>query len=335
MRIAFAGTPEVAVPVLHSLVQAGHEVAFVITRPDAPAGRGRALTASLVADTAAELGLTCHKTTDLPSLSEQLATVDAVIVVAFGAMIPDSLLDTPKHGWINLHFSLLPQWRGAAPVQYAIKSGDDVTGVTAFRIDSGMDTGPVLSSLATTIRPRETAGELLSRLAVEGAGLINATLSGIDNGQILPTPQPTEGVSLAPKITTADARVDWKLPALAIERQIRAVTPAPGAWTELNGERVKIGSVILDTDLAGYTDLGAGEFQLIENQVLVGTGSHALILDTVQPAGRNAVAAKVWVGNLLQQRSQQDDPRRSQQTAAQFGTQTDEQSDTQTELRFT
>lgn len=309
MRIAFAGTPEVAVPVLTSLVQTGHEVAFVITRPDAPAGRGRTLTESPVANTAAELGLTCYKTTDLPALTEQVASVDAVIVVAFGAMIPDALLDVPKHGWINLHFSLLPHWRGAAPVQYAIKAGDDVTGVTAFRIDSGMDTGPILSSLATTIRSGETAGQLLERLAIEGAGLINATLAGIESGQIIPTAQPTDGISLAPKITTADARIDWRLPALAIERHIRAVTPAPGAWTELNGERVKVGPALLDTALAHYTQLVPGQFQLVDNQVLVGTGSHALILQTVQPAGRNQVDAKVWTGNLLQQSGPQSELR--------------------------
>lgn len=295
MRIAFAGTPEVAVPVLSALAKAGHEVAFVITRPDAPAGRGRNLTESPVAIAATELGLDVYKTTDLFSVQTQLQTVDCVIVVAFGAMIPAELLDAPKHGWINLHFSLLPQWRGAAPVQHAIKAGDDVTGVTAFRIDSGLDTGPILSSLATDIRPAETAGELLSRLATEGAGLIVATLASLEAGDLVPVAQPIEGISTAPKISTADARINWQSPALAISRLIRAVTPAPGAWTEIGEQRIKIGPVQLVAEVA---DLSPGQIELRAGKVLVGTGSHAIALQTVQQAGRNQVAASQWFANI-------------------------------------
>ena len=294
MRIAFAGTPDVAVPVLEALVSAGHDVAFVITRPDAPAGRGRILTPSPVSESALEHNLKCFKTTDLPSLTAELAEVDCVVVVAFGAMVPDDLLNLPKHGWINVHFSLLPHWRGAAPVQYAIKSGDDVTGVSAFQIDAGLDTGPVLGSIATTIRPGETSGELLARLSIEGAALMVATLSALDAGNIQAVPQPTTGVSVAPKISKEDARVSWQLPALAIERQIRAMTPEPGAWTMFGDQRIKLFPVQLATEVS---HLAPGELAKIENQIFVGTGSHALVLQDVQQAGRNQVTAVQWFSN--------------------------------------
>ena len=294
MRIAFAGTPDVAVPVLDALVSSGHEIAFVITRPDAPAGRGRVLTPSAVSLSAQEHNIECFKTTDLVSLTSQLAQVDCVVVVAFGAMVPSDLLNVPKHGWINVHFSLLPHWRGAAPVQYAIKAGDDVTGVSAFQIDSGLDTGPVLGSIATSIRAGETSGELLDRLAIEGAALMVATLSALEAENIHAVPQPTTGVSVAPKISKDDARVSWQLPALAIERHVRAMTPEPGAWTMAGDQRIKLSPVSLATEVS---HLAPGEVVKIENQVFVGTGSHAVVLGEVTQAGRNQVDAKQWFSN--------------------------------------
>lgn len=294
MRIAFAGTPDVAVPVLDALVSSGHEVAFVITRPDAPAGRGRVLTPSPVSLSAQEHNIECFKTTDLVSLTSQLAQVDCVVVVAFGAMVPSELLNVPKHGWINVHFSLLPHWRGAAPVQYAIKAGDDVTGVSAFQIDAGLDTGPVLGSIATSIRAGETSGELLDRLAIEGAALMVATLSALEAENIHAVPQPTTGVSVAPKISKDDARVSWQLPALAIERHVRAMTPEPGAWTMAGDQRIKLSPVSLATEVS---HLAPGEVVKIENQVFVGTGSHAVVLGEVTQAGRNQVDAKQWFSN--------------------------------------
>ena len=294
MRIAFAGTPDVAVPVLDALVSSGHEVAFVITRPDAPAGRGRVLTPSPVSLSAQEHNIECFKTTDLVSLTSQLAQVDCVVVVAFGAMVPSELLNVPKHGWINVHFSLLPHWRGAAPVQYAIKAGDDVTGVSAFQIDAGLDTGPVLGSIATSIRAGETSGELLDRLAIEGAALMVATLSALEAENIHAVPQPTTGVSVAPKISKDDARVSWQLPALAIERHVRAMTPEPGAWTMAGDQRIKLSPVSLATEVS---HLAPGEVVKIENQVFVGTGSHAVVLGEVTQAGRNQVDAKHWFGH--------------------------------------
>jgi len=294
VRIAFAGTPDVAVPVLDALVSSGHEVAFVITRPDAPAGRGRVLTPSPVSLSAQEHNIECFKTTDLVSLTSQLAQVDCVVVVAFGAMVPSELLNVPKHGWINVHFSLLPHWRGAAPVQYAIKAGDDVTGVSAFQIDAGLDTGPVLGSIATSIRAGETSGELLDRLAIEGAALMVATLSALEAENIHAVPQPTTGVSVAPKISKDDARVSWQLPALAIERHVRAMTPEPGAWTMAGDQRIKLSPVSLATEVS---HLAPGEVVKIENQVFVGTGSHAVVLGEVTQAGRNQVDAKQWFSN--------------------------------------
>lgn len=294
MRIAFAGTPEVAVPVLDALINAGHDVAFVITRPDAPSGRGRVLTASPVSESALAHNIKCFKTIDLHSLTAELAQVDCVVVVAFGAMIPGDLLNVPQYGWINVHFSLLPHWRGAAPVQYAIKAGDDVTGVSAFQIDSGLDTGPVLGSIATAIKSGETSGELLARLAIEGAALMVATLSALDAGNIQAVPQPTTGVSVAPKISKDDARVSWQLPALAIERHIRAMTPDPGAWTMLGDQRIKLYPVQLAADVS---HLAPGEVVKFENEILVGTGSHAVVLRELQQAGRNQVSAVQWFSN--------------------------------------
>jgi len=294
VRIAFAGTPLAAVPTLTALLASEHDVAFVVTRPDAPAGRGRTLMASPVAEAAGVSGVPVLKTAHLSEHKAKFADVDCVIVVAFGAMVPRDLLTVPKHGWINVHFSLLPQWRGAAPVQYALLSGDEFTGVTTFQIDEGLDTGPVLAYLTTPIQPSETASELLDRLSIEGAQLALATLSGISNGSILPLHQPIDGISHAPKITVADARVRWNEPALAIERRIRAVTKEPGAWTMFGETRIKLNPVSVSPHVS---DLAPGVVELCDGEVLVGTGSHAVALSEVHEAGRNITPAKVWLGN--------------------------------------
>lgn len=294
MRIAFAGTPLAAVPTLTALLASEHEVALVITRPDAPAGRGRTLTASPVAEAAGVSGVPVLKTSHLAEHKEKFADVDCVIVVAFGAMVPKDLLDVPKHGWINVHFSLLPQWRGAAPVQYAILSGDEFTGVTTFQINEGLDTGPMLAYLTTQIAPNETSTELLDRLSIEGAQLALITLAGIENGSILPLHQPIDGISNAPKITVSDAQVRWSDPALAIDRRIRAVTKDPGAWTMFGDVRIKLQPVTVAPHI---TDLSPGEVALRDGEVLVGTGSHAVALSEVQEAGRNLTDAKTWLNN--------------------------------------
>ncbi|MDP4589358.1 MAG: methionyl-tRNA formyltransferase [Candidatus Nanopelagicales bacterium] len=294
MKIAFAGTPLAAVPTLTALLASDHEVALVVTRPDAPAGRGRTLTSSPVADVAGLSGVPVLKTSDLMSHRDKFAEVDCVIVVAFGAMVPRELLAVPKFGWINVHFSLLPHWRGAAPVQYAILSGDEFTGVTTFQIDEGLDTGPMLAYLTTQIEPGQTATELLDRLSIEGAQLALATLTGVENGSILPLHQPIDGISHAPKVTVSDARVRWNDPALAVDRRIRAVTKEPGAWTMQGEVRIKLGPVTVSPHV---TDLAPGQVELREGEVLIGTGSHAIALGTVHEAGRNVSDAKVWFNN--------------------------------------
>src|SRR3954470_13061436 len=252
MRVVFAGTPEVALPSLRAIAGSEHELAGVVTRPDAPAGRGRRLTASPVAQLADELGvpvLTPEHPRD-PGFQAALRDLapDCCPVVAYGALLPQSALDIPMHGWVNLHFSVLPAWRGAAPVQHALWAGDEVTGATTFRIVPELDAGPTFGLMTETVRPDDTAGTLLDRLAIGGADLLVRTLDGIEDGTLEARPQPAEGVSLAPKITVEDARLDWADPATAVDRRIRACTPAPGAWTTLADQRLKIGPVTLEPE---------------------------------------------------------------------------------------
>ncbi len=295
MRIAFAGTPEAAVPTLQALIDSPHSIEFVITRPDAPKGRGQQLAQSPVAEVAQLAGLKIIKTSNLADVKTQVSELDAVVVVAFGGLVPKDLLDLPEHGWINVHFSLLPHWRGAAPVQRAIMAGDDVTGITTFRIEEALDSGPVLAYITTSIKPDETAGQLLDRLSVEGAKLAIATLQGLANNSVFPLEQPLDGVSYAPKITTQDARINWQEPALVIARKIRGVTPAPGAWTMYGGERYKLSPVKPAPEV---THLKPGELAFVDNQVYVGTGSHAIAVDQIQLPGKTFTAAVNWARNL-------------------------------------
>ena len=248
MRVAFAGTPRAAVPSLEALLRSRHEVVAVITRPDAPAGRGRPA-ASPVAERAAEAGLEVLKPAKPrdPEFLDRLRAIapDCCPVTGYGALLPQVALDIPADGWVNLHFSLLPAWRGAAPVQHALLHGDDITGATTFRIVKELDAGPVFGVVTEPIRPSDTAGDLLGRIAVSGAELLVATLDGIESGDLRAEPQPAEGVSFAPKIAVDDARVDWRFPAQVIDRLIRACTPVPGAWTVLEDARLKLGPVTL------------------------------------------------------------------------------------------
>jgi methionyl-tRNA formyltransferase len=295
VRLVFAGTPQVAVPALDALLASRHEVVAVLTRPDARAGRGRHEVGSPVAQRAAEAGLETLKPTKAsdPALAERLRELapDCCPVVAYGGLVPRTLLDVPAHGWVNLHFSLLPAWRGAAPVQHAILHGDDLTGATVFTLEEGLDTGPVLSVMTEPIRPRDTSGELLDRLATAGAGLLVATLDALERGELTPQPQPAEGVSLAPKVTVADAMVDWTTPAFHVDRLVRACTPAPGAWTTWAGDRLGLGPV----EPAGPAELAPGEVRVGRRDVLVGTGDRqAVRLGEVRPAGRRPMAAADW-----------------------------------------
>jgi methionyl-tRNA formyltransferase len=293
MRLAFAGTPEAAVPSLRALLASRHEVVAVVTRPDAPAGRGRQLRPSAVKAAALEADLpvlTPAHPKD-PAFQDSLRglALDAIPVVAYGALVPPSALEIPRLGWVNLHFSLLPAWRGAAPVQHAVLAGDEVTGATTFLLEQGLDTGPVLGLLTETIRPADTSGDLLQRLAEAGAGLLVASLDALEDGTVTPVPQPPDGVSLAPKLTVDDARVDWSAPAMRVDRVIRACTPAPGAWTTFRGKRVKLGPVTI-------TDEGL-ENGVVERD-LVGTATNAVRLGWVQPEGKGEMAAADWLRGL-------------------------------------
>jgi methionyl-tRNA formyltransferase len=301
MRLVFAGTPAAAVPSLNALLASGHEVAAVVTRPDAPAGRGLHLAPSPVAQRAADAGVEVLK----PARPRDLEFLDRLRqiapgccpVTAYGALIPQQALDIPEHGWVNLHFSLLPAWRGAAPVQHALLHGDDITGATTFRIVAALDAGPVYGVVTEQVRPTDTAGDLLDRLAESGARLLVATIDGIESGELTARPQPEDGVSLAPKITPDDARVRWDEPAAAVSRRVRACTPAPGAWTELHGARIKLWPFAGVADDAGVSP-GPGEMRVLGGQVLVGTGTHAVRLGDVQPPGKRRMPAADWARGL-------------------------------------
>ena len=303
MRLVFAGTPETAVPALDALLASRHEVAAVVTRPDAPAGRGRKVGASPVAQRAAAAGLEVL-TPDRPRDPEFLARLreigpDCCPVAAYGALLPQAALDIPPHGWVNLHFSILPAWRGAAPVQHAILHGDDVTGASTFLIVKELDAGPVYGVLTEPVRPGDTTGTLLDRLSHSGADLLVATLDGIEDGTVKAVPQPAEGVSFAPKITPADAQVDWKLPAHMVDRQVRACTPDPGAWTMLDGERVKLGPVRpVAAEHDPPVDLEPGQVHAHKKAVLVGTATTPVQLGRVQAHGRRELDAADWARGL-------------------------------------
>jgi methionyl-tRNA formyltransferase len=293
MRVLFAGTPAVAVPSLNALMDAGFDVVAVLTRPDAPIGRKRVLTPSPVAARAAELGIEIiHAAKVDAEVTARIASVrpDVAAIVAYGGLVPRAALDIPRHGWINLHFSLLPAWRGAAPVQRSVIAGDDVTGAVTFLLEEGLDTGPVFGTLTEAVRPDDTAGALLDRLSHSGAVLLTQTLSAVDSGKAVALPQQGE-VSLAPKLGLDDGRLDWQQPALAVGRRARGVTPEPGAWTTLDGQRLKLEPVLLRPEAPA---LAPGSLALNGKSVLVGTGSHPVELTRVQPAGKKMMTAADW-----------------------------------------
>jgi len=297
VRVLFAGTPAVAVPSLDALTKAGFDVVAVLTRPDAPVGRKRVLTPSPVAARAMELGIEVIRAAKVDAdTTARIAEFapDVAAIVAYGGIVPKAALGVPRHGWVNLHFSLLPAWRGAAPVQRSIIAGDDVTGAVTFQLEEGLDTGPVFGTLTEAIRPEDTAGDLLERLSISGAVLLNQTLSAIDSGQAAPQPQNGE-ISLAPKLTLDDGRLDWQQPALALNRRARGVTPEPGAWTTLEGQRVKLEPVALRPEVK---DLPPGSIRVEGKSVLVGTGSHAVELGRIQPAGKKMMSSADWARGL-------------------------------------
>ncbi|MFI6074833.1 methionyl-tRNA formyltransferase [Actinoplanes sp. NPDC051343] len=299
MRLVFAGTPAVALPALDAIAASSHELLAVVTRPDAPAGRGRRLVRSPAGAWADERGievLTPERPRE-PEFQQRLRDLapDCVPVVAYGALVPPSALEIPKHGWVNLHFSLLPAWRGAAPVQHAVLHGDEVTGASVFELEAGLDTGPVYGTLTEDIRPADTSGDLLERLATEGAGLLVAVLDAIDAGTARAHPQPADGITLAPKITIEDARIRWGDPAFAVDRRVRACTPAPGAWTTLRDDRLKLGPV---KPVANAPQLAPGDLLVERTQVLVGTATTPVALGEVRAAGKKPMPATDWARGL-------------------------------------
>lgn len=295
MRLVFAGTPEVAIPSLRAFIDSPrHDVVAVVTRPDAPSGRGRRVERSPVAALAEEHGievLTPAKAGD-PEFLDRLRALepDLCPVVAYGALLPQRTLDVPRLGWVNLHFSVLPAWRGAAPVQAAVRNGDDITGASTFRIVKELDAGPVFGVVTEKVQPRDTAGDLLTRLSVSGAHLLLSTVDGIEDGTVRAVDQPSDGVTYASKITVEDARLDFTAPAVALDRLARALTPEPGPWAEFRGERLKLGPVTPVEDVT----LAPGEILVERKRVLVGTATTAVALGEVQAQGKKRMAATDW-----------------------------------------
>ncbi len=299
MRIVFGGTPDVAIPSLDSLVDSRHQLVAVVTRPDAPSGRGKKLTASPVAQHANKLGIEVLKP-QRPRDEEFVGRLteiapDCCPVVAYGALLPQRVLDIPRHGWVNLHFSLLPAWRGAAPVQHAILAGDQITGATTFQIVLELDAGPIFATVTEPIRPDDTAGDLLHRLSLSGARLLVETLDGIEDGTLTPTPQPETDsqVSYASKINVSDAEIDWTQPAEVVDRLIRACAPAPGAWTTFRGERFKINSARLSDAV-----LPPAALEITKRSVRIGTATQTLALGEIQAQGKKPMAAADWARGI-------------------------------------
>lgn len=294
MRVVFAGTPDTALPSLRAIADSSHELVAVVTRPDARQGRGRTLHPSPVKAAALELGLPAL-TPEHPRDEDFQAELrslepDVCAVVAYGALLPPSALEIPEHGWINLHFSLLPAWRGAAPVQHAILAGDEITGASTFLIERGLDTGPVFGTMTERILPGDTSGSLLARLADGGSALLVATLDALADGSATGVPQPQDGISHAPKIETDDAQVCWAEPTFAVDRRIRACTPAPGAWTTFRDARLGIGPV----EPVEQDGLAPGELAVSKREVLVGTGTGTVRLGLVRPVGKKEMPAADW-----------------------------------------
>lgn len=301
MRLVFAGTPEPAVPALRRLLDSDrHEVVGVVTRPDAVAGRGRKVRRSPVGELADAAGIpviTPGKLGEPDAVAQLRAWApDCCPVVAYGGLVPADLLDLPEHGWVNLHFSLLPAWRGAAPVQAAIEAGDEMTGASTFRIEKGLDTGPVFGVVTELVRPTDTSGELLDRLSDAGSILLEKTLDGLADGELQAVPQPADGISTAPKVDVAHAQIDWERPAFLVDRKIRAMTPAPGAWTTLGEDRLKLGPVAPAPDgVPGRDDpVAPGAVVVTKKAVFVGTATDVVQLSTVQAPGKKAMAAADW-----------------------------------------
>lgn len=306
MRLVFAGTPAFAVTALDALHAAGHEIVGVYTQPDRPAGRGRKLTTSPVGQRASALGLPLFKPERLRGQAEQdelRALAPALmVVVAYGLILPQAVLDIPAHGCFNIHASLLPRWRGAAPIQRAIEAGDRDTGVTIMRMEAGLDTGPMLLHEHVAIGDDTSAAMLHDTLAVLGARLIVAAVAQLARGELIETPQPDAGATYAKKLDKDEARIDWSLPSVQIVRCIRAFNPTPVAWTELDGERVRIFTAVADT--ATRSAAPGTVISIDADEIRVASGDGIVRLQHLQWPGGKALpaAALIRSRSLLQRR---------------------------------
>ncbi len=291
MRIAVAATPSVAIPTLEWLLESENELALVITRPDRPSGRGRTLTDSIVSRWATSHGVNCVKPVASLDLIDSLNEIDLVVTIGYGVILPADVLSVPRYGFINLHFSHLPAWRGAAPVQRAILNGDRILGVSVFALDQGMDTGAIYVQEDILPQPYENAGEILERMSLIGPDAIAKTLAMIETGTP-PTPQSVEGVSYAPKISKEEARISWAQDSTHIDRHIRAFTPEPGAWTTWRNSSLRIDRarpISFEGDFAAATLIPQG------GNVIVACGDGtSLVLEEVTPAGKKPMSAKSW-----------------------------------------
>ena len=289
MKIVVAATPDVAIPTLNWLITSEHQLLSVITQPDRPAGRGRTLKESVISEWARENDVPCFKPASVTETATLIEGADVLLTIGYGVLLPEELLSIPVHGCLNLHFSLLPRWRGAAPVQRAIEAGDPVSGVTVFQLDPGMDTGPIYSVKRFALDSDITSDELFSELGALGVEAIEDSLNAIKAG-IRPEPQKSDGATRAMKISKEECEIDWNLDAQLISQKIRAFTSSPGAWTRFRGEAVKIDSVNISEET-----LQPGLLKVVNKELLVGTSSNAVSIGFLTPAGKSRMDAKSWL----------------------------------------
>lgn len=298
MRLAVAASPEVAIPTLEALAASSHELVRIISQPDKPAGRGKVLTATPVSQWALSHGYQLLRPTTDEEIAEAVSDVDSVITIGFGVLLPEKVLEIPPHGFLNLHFSLLPRWRGAAPVQRAIEAGDQLTGVTVFQLDAGMDTGPIYTVHRYALDSDITSDELLKELGEVGAPAVLEALEKISQG-VRPVPQSQAGATKAHKLSRDEARINWGEEAGKVSAKIRAFTSSPGAWTTFRGNTIKVASPTI-SDIT----LNAGEIALMNKKLYIGTSTQALEIGSITSAGKGAINGPAWANGARLQRGE-------------------------------
>ena len=288
MRIAVAASPQVAIPTIEALGNSSHELIRIISQPDRPAGRGKVLTPTPVSQWALDNGVELARPTSTEEIAKAVEGLDCVITIGYGVLLPESILEIPSRGFLNLHFSLLPRWRGAAPVQRAIEAGDSLTGVTVFQLDAGMDTGPIYTMHRYALDSDITSDELLAELGEVGVDAVHEALDLVAEG-VRPKPQDGSGATRALKLSRQEAEVNWNLEAEVVSAKIRAFTSNPGAWTNFRGSLIKVASPRL-SDL----NLAPGELSFKDKKLFIGTATKALEIGVVTSAGKSAIEASSW-----------------------------------------